>query len=166
MPHGTNTRFFGGITRPSLLGLLGGITPFWGGITHLITPFEGFIEYLEFNTAKTDEFDEVLDNIAFMYSILMIIFHRNSGWLFFQKSLSVVSSRNLWNRIPKHKLCHRLYLYSLLSFTLYFFVHWKISKSGIPWELRAQRNNQYPFKIFHNVEFRYWIEFLKILSFE
>ena len=36
---------------------------------------------LEFNTAKTDEFDEVLDNIAFMYSILMIIFHRNSGWL-------------------------------------------------------------------------------------
>ena len=53
--------------------------PFLGGITHLITHFEGFIEYLEFNTAKTDEFDEVLDNIAFMYSILMIIFHRNSG---------------------------------------------------------------------------------------
>ena len=54
-----------------------GITRLGGGITRLITPFEGFIEYLEFNTAKTDEIDEfgeVLDNIAFTYSILMIIF--------------------------------------------------------------------------------------------
>ena len=65
MPHPKRV-----MTHPSLLGL-------FEGALHI--PFEGFIEYLEFNKAKTDEFDEVLDNIAFMYSILMIIFHRNSG---------------------------------------------------------------------------------------
>ena len=79
--------------------------PFLGGITHLITPFEGFIEYLEFNTAKTDEFD-------------VHVFYLNDNFsqkfrLTFKKNPYLLSFHATYEKkIPEHKLCHRLNLYS------------------------------------------------------